>query len=139
MSDDKFLDESQDSKPEPTYEVGYGKPPVHTRFKPGEPRKKARQKEGPPFPETRINLVKRIRDEEVIVQGKKMTMLELALRQSFNATIKSGKTRDLKALFDLLDNYGAGIKNDEYENISPQEIALELMRAVEVAQRLEKP
>lgn len=34
MSNDAFLDESQDARPEPTYEVGYGKPPVHSRFQP---------------------------------------------------------------------------------------------------------
>jgi len=136
MSDDKFLDESQDSKPEPTYEVGYGKPPVHSRFKPGHT---GRRKTLWPKRENRVDLVKRIRDEKINVQGKSMTMLELAVRQTFNITIKSGKARDLKALLDLLDKYGAGITHDENENITPEEFAATIMRAIEVSKRVSKP
>jgi hypothetical protein len=136
MSDGYFLDENQDSKPEPTYLVGYGKPPVHARFKPGQSGNKGRRDTLRPNRESRVDLVKRIRDEKIKVQGKSMTMLELAVRQTFTTTIKSGKARDLKALFDLLDKYGVGITHEENENITPEDIAKRIMRAIEVSKRI---
>ena len=90
-------------------DVGYGRPPKHTRFVKGESGNKGRKKKRPEF---QTEMVARIRDEIVVVQGKPMTMFELAIRSVFNKTIKSGHSRDLKALVELPDKYGA-IPKDE--------------------------
>jgi Family of unknown function (DUF5681) len=87
------------------YEVGYGKPPKHTQFLPGQSGFKGRRKgkKG----EAVSALIARIRDETHEVGGQTMTSLELAVRQVINSTIKSGKVADLKRLLDLLDRHGA--------------------------------
>ena len=86
------------------YDIGYGRPPKHTRFVKGESGNKGRKKKRPEF---QAEMVARIRDERVIVNGSSMTMFELAIRSVMNSTIKRGHPRDLKALFDLLEKYGA--------------------------------
>ena len=86
------------------YEVGYGKPPRQHQFQPNTSGFKGRRKKPP---EQQAEMIARIRDEVVIVNGKRMSKLELAVQRAFNETIKSGKTRDLKVLMDLLDKYGA--------------------------------
>ena len=90
-------------------DVGYGRPPKHTRFVKGESGNKGRKKKRPEF---QTEMVARIRDEIVVVAGKPMTMFELAIRSVTNKTIKSGHPRDLKALLELFDKYGA-IPKDE--------------------------
>ena len=86
------------------YEVGYGKPPRHSQFMPGQSGNKGRRKKRP---ETQAEIVARVRDEPVTVNGRSMTKFELAVHATLNQTIKSGKPRDLKLLFDLLDQHGA--------------------------------
>ncbi len=86
------------------YEVGFGRPPKHTRFVPGESGNKGRKKKRP---ELQSEMIARVRDERVTVNGVTMTMFELAVRSVFTSTIKSGHPRDLKGLSDLLDRYGA--------------------------------
>lgn len=93
------------------YEVGYGKPPKQHQFKPGESGFKGRKKKPR---EQHAEMIARVRDEMVVVGGKRISKLELAVRQVFNQTIKSGKTRDLKALMDMLDQYGAIPEWDRY-------------------------
>jgi hypothetical protein len=85
------------------YEVGYGKPPRHSQFVPGQSGNKGRRKR----PETPAEIVARIRDELVTVNGRAMTKFELAVHATVNQTIKGGKPRDLKLLFELLDKHGA--------------------------------
>jgi hypothetical protein len=41
-----------------------------------------------------------------MVNGREMPMFEVAVLSVFNQTIKSGKPRDLKLLYDLLEKYG---------------------------------
>lgn len=84
------------------YEVGYGKPPRHSQFVPGQSGNKGRRKR----PETQAEIVARIRDELVTVNGRAMTKFELAVHATVNQTIKGGKVRDLKLLFELLDKHG---------------------------------
>ncbi|WP_260929348.1 DUF5681 domain-containing protein [Novosphingobium sp. 9] len=120
FGDDADIDDSQDTPPGPDYEVGYGKPPVHTRFKPGQSGNKGRRKKK--LRETRKDIVRRIRDEKVRVNGKWITAFELAVRSTFNQTIKSGKPRDLKMLLELLSSYNAGPEDDP-EPPTPEEVA----------------
>lgn len=86
------------------YEVGYGKPPKHSQFMPGQSGNKGRRKRRP---ETQAEIVARIRDEPVTVNGRTMTKFELAVTATLNQTIKSCKPRDLKVLLELLDRHGA--------------------------------
>lgn len=85
------------------YEVGYGKPPKHSRFPPGVSGRSGRPKKT----ENYKNMIARVRDEIVEISGKKMTKFEVAVIQVMNQTIKSGKPSDLKVLFELLEKHGA--------------------------------
>ena len=91
------------------YDVGYGRPPKHTRFVTGESGNKGRKKKRPEF---QAEMIARIRDEQVVVNGTSMTMFELAMRSVMTTTIKRGHPRDLKTLFDLLEKHGAMPKGD---------------------------
>ena len=85
-------------------EVGYKRPPKHTRFVRGESGNKGRKKKRPEF---QAEMIARIRDERVMVNGVSMTMFEVAVRSVYTSTIKRAHPRDLTALFNLLDKYGA--------------------------------
>lgn len=91
------------------YDVGYGRPPKHTRFVRGESGNKGRKKKRPEF---QAEMIARIRDEQVVVNGTSMTMFELAIRSVVSTTIKRGQPRDLKALFELLEKHGAMPKGE---------------------------
>ncbi|MDQ4418943.1 hypothetical protein OOT33_00585 [Sphingobium sp. DEHP117] len=91
------------------YEVGYKKPPKHSQFLPGQSGNKRRRKPE----ETPAEIVARVRDERMLVNGKRMTRLELAVTSALNQTIRSGKPRDVEALFKILDRYGALPQADE--------------------------
>lgn len=95
------------------YDIGYGRPPKHTQFVPGESGNKGRKKKRPEF---QAEMIARIRDEQVMVQGKPMSMFELAVRSVLNSTIKRGHPRDLKALLDLLNKYGAIPQSEALED-----------------------
>lgn len=86
------------------YDVGYKKPPRHSQFLPGQSGFKGRKKHKA---ETKSQMIARVRDELVDVNGKTMTKFELAVRSAISQTVKSGKPKDLKALFDLLHEHGA--------------------------------
>ena len=86
------------------YDVGYGKPPRHSQFVPGQSGFKGRKRRKS---ETQAQMIARVRDELVTINGETMTKYELAVRSVIAQTVKSGKPRDLKALFDLLGQYGA--------------------------------
>ncbi|RYY22531.1 MAG: hypothetical protein EOP62_22930 [Sphingomonadales bacterium] len=93
------------------YEVGYGKPPKHSQFVPGQSGNKGRRKRN----ETQAQTVARLRDQRVEVGGQWVTKFELAVTQTINQTIRSGKPRDLKLLLDLLDKHGALPASEEAE------------------------
>lgn len=57
--------------------------------------------------EAHTQLVARVLNETVEVGGKRMSKIELAVHQTVNQTIKSGKPRDLKLLIDLMKDVGA--------------------------------
>lgn len=87
-----------------SYKVGYGKPPKHSQFVKGQSGFKGRRKKRP---ETHAEMIARVRDEPVMINGKAFSKFELAVVSVFNQTIKSGKPHDLKLLFDLLEKHGA--------------------------------
>ncbi len=91
------------------YVVGYGKPPRHSQFMPGQSGNKGRSKKPP---ETQSEIVARVRDELVTINGRAMTKFELAVHATVNQTIKIGKPRDLQLLFELLDKHGAIAASD---------------------------
>ena len=88
---------------DPDYKVGYARPPRHSQFLPGQSGFKGRKKRKA---ETQAQMIARVRDELVTVNGETMTKYELALRSVMAQTIKGGKYRDLKTLFEMLDKYG---------------------------------
>ena len=94
---------------EDDYKVGRGRPPRHTQFVKGESGNKGRKKKRP---ELQTEMVARIRDEIITINGVPMTAFEVAIRSTVNATIKRGHPRDLKALLEILDKHGA-IPKDE--------------------------
>lgn len=94
------------------YDVGYGRPPKHTRFVAGESGNRGRKKKRPEF---QAEMVARIRDERVPFNGGTVTMFEMAIRSVMHNTIKRGHPRDLKTLFDLLEKYGAIPKGEAAE------------------------
>jgi hypothetical protein len=91
---------SQDARPERTYEVGRGKPPKHSQFKPGQSgnpdgaRKKRRSSVSSTMSDAFSERV------SVTVNGKQKTMTkkELVVEQLIAKTLKG----DLKALRKLL-------------------------------------
>lgn len=94
------------------YDVGYCKPPRHTQFLPGQSGFKGRKKKK--TREAEAEMIARIRDQQVTVDGRTMSMLELAVHSTMNQTIKSGKPKDLKVLFELLEKHGAISQDDRY-------------------------
>lgn len=88
---------------DPDYKVGYGKPPRHSQFLPGQSGFKGRKKRKA---ETQAQMIARVRDELVTVNGETMTKYELAVRSVIAQTVKGGKPRDLKTLFEMLEKYG---------------------------------
>lgn len=93
------------------YKVGYGRPPKHTRFVPGESGNKGRKKKPP---ELQSAIVARVRDECVTIGGVRMTMFEVAVRSVMTNTVKRGHPRELKVLFDLLEKHGAMPEGERY-------------------------
>ena len=89
---------------EDDYKVGRGRPPKHTQFAKGESGNKGRKKKRPEF---QAEIIARIRDEKITVNGVCMTAFELAFRSTMTATIKRGHPRELSALMIILDKYGA--------------------------------
>lgn len=75
--------------------VGYGHPPKHTRFVPGESGNKGRKKKRPEF---QAEMIARIRDERVVVNGASTTMFEMAIRSVVHNTIKRGHVQRLAPL-----------------------------------------
>src|SRR3546814_5598759 len=59
------------------YEVGYGKPPKHSQFPPGVSGNKGRRRRA----ETPAEIIARIRDDKVMVNGKRVSKIELAINQ----------------------------------------------------------
>ena len=91
-------------------EVGYGRPPKHTRFEKGKSGNPYGRRGRKPKEQTRPEIVRRVRDEKVPIKlnGReiRVTAFEAMVRTMFNRVMQRGNARDLKALFELLDQYG---------------------------------
>lgn len=86
--------------PDDDYEVGYGKPPVATRFKPGQSgNPKGKKKK--PKPETSLKpVLKEVLEEPVTLNGRKYTPMEVVVRTLMNKAMK-GDMRAIKAIIEL--------------------------------------
>lgn len=92
---------------DPSYPVGYGRPPVHTRFQPG--------RSGNPRgrPRTRKNLASMAKEVlqqpvAVMVNGRRRTVpaLQAALQKLLARALKDGDPRALSAIIALADRAG---------------------------------
>ncbi|MFC0218050.1 DUF5681 domain-containing protein [Pseudochelatococcus lubricantis] len=90
----------------PAYEVGYGSPPKHSRFKLGQSGNPKGRKKGTKNTGT---LLQEILDEKIIVREgdreKKITRKEAWFRQLTNKALK-GDAKATTALFGMLRNLG---------------------------------
>ena len=88
---------------EPTYEVGYGKPPLHSRFKPGQSGYTGGRKQAKPSPS---ELLDRILEEKLTVseggKSKRMPKLEVFLRQLVAHAIANDR-QSVKLVLDYLN------------------------------------
>ena len=113
-----------------TYEVGYGKPPVATRFQKGTSGNPSGQPKKVPQPLDPGIILESIDNEEIVVidngKRKRMTKAEIQFRQLFTKAIRG----DLKAAR-LIVNMAAKYFAPEVRG--PQE--LELIGTTEAAQR----
>ena len=97
---------SRDRKPEGSYEVGYGKPPTHTRFKPGQSGNPKGRRKG-------VRNLKSVLEEELfrpvaISEGGKrrnVSVLTLVIRQCLAKAAK-GETRGLTPIIPLVQRAG---------------------------------
>jgi hypothetical protein len=104
------------------YEVGYGKPPRHSRFKPGQsgnPRGRAKGSRGLKA-DLHAELVSRM---EIQMNGKKIsgTKQQLMLK-TLTARAASGDVRAIKALIDLvMQIFGPEDRGGEAKRLSAQD------------------
>lgn len=89
------------------YEVGYGRPPPHTRFKKGQsgnPAGRRRKKL------TKWEIVRRVAEEPIMITingaQKRVTAFEAAVRKTLMNVLSKGNVRDLERLFQLFEKYG---------------------------------
>ncbi len=91
---------------EPSYEVGYGKPPAHSRFKPGQSGNPKGKKKGAKDYKTIINGVM---SEKVTVRTprgqKKMSKLEAVLQTAMNKALK-GDPKAIDQVLKIAREYG---------------------------------
>src|SRR3546814_13410195 len=57
--------------------------------------------------ETPAEIIARIRDDKVMVNGKRVSKIELAINQVVNKTLLSANPRNLNILLQIFDKYGA--------------------------------
>lgn len=125
------LSDEESTSANAAYEVGYGKPPKHTRFKPGESGNARGRPKG--AKNVKTYLLKGLNEKVVVREGgrsRKITKLEAFVTALINGSIKgNGKSATLllNAIMRLLDtgaNDGAG-----EEELSDED--LEVLRAQE--------
>ena len=114
------------------YDVGFKKPPKHTQFKPGQsgnplgrPKKKR----------TVADIMQKLLQEEIIVNGEKKSTKELFLRSIMKNAIKGNATAT-KLLLSLIND------DTEIEDFTPElddKIAMmKVQRSLEALQRKEE-
>lgn len=100
---------AEDKKDSPDYEVGYGKPPQHSKFKKGQ---SGNPKGRPPKEKGPIKLdMEELLDgpRRVTVGGKEsyFSATEIGLRKTLEKAIKQKSVREIAYLFELFEKYGA--------------------------------
>lgn len=95
------------------YPVGRGRPPLHSRFKPGQsgnPKGRKRRRSG------EAEIIAKVRDEpiEIILNGRKqrVTVFEAAFRRMMQHTLSKGSVRELLMMMQLCARYGALPEDD---------------------------
>ena len=91
------------------YEVGYGRPPKKSRWKPGESGNPSGKKKGPRS--VKGILVERLAEKVLVKQGGralKVSTLDALLRKLI-ALAGNGNAAAMKMLLSLMDRYGLGI------------------------------
>ncbi|GLV28373.1 hypothetical protein TomTYG75_08960 [Sphingobium sp. TomTYG75] len=87
------------------YEVGYGKPPVATRFRPGQsgnPNGRKRK----PKPQTALKpIFREVLEEAVTLNGRKYTPMQVVVRSLMNKAMK-GDLRAIKTIFEMEKELG---------------------------------
>jgi hypothetical protein len=98
------------------YEIGYGRPPVHSRFKPGQSGNPSGRPKGIPNLKTLFNQI--LKEQISLREGsdvRKVTKAEALIRGLVLGALK-GDTRSLGALFRLAEQTG---QFEEEENKGP--------------------
>lgn len=107
---------------EPEYEVGYGKPPKHTQWKPGESgNKKGRPNSRKPVED----IWKEVLEEQMVVNGKKMSLKEVLIRSLVKDAIK-GKSHARATVMRYLE--GEQVLEDFEPNLDDEIAYLKLAR-----------
>jgi hypothetical protein len=115
--DDETHTEEQAVEAAPPAKVGYKRPPVHSRFKPGQSGNPGGRPKGSQNFKT---LLDRILKEEVSLQdgtqSRKISKAEAIMRRLIVGALK-GDTRDLHALFKLAEQTGQFEEKPELKKI----------------------
>ena len=87
------------------YEVGYGKPPVATRFRPGQSGNPNGRKRKPKAHTGLKPILKEVLEEAVTLNGRKYTPMQVVVRSLMNKAMK-GDMRAIKTIFEMEKELG---------------------------------
>ena len=122
-SDDEDLPGNHDAaNEEASYQVGYGKPPKQTQFKPGNKQGKGRPKGSKNFATILNEVVSAKVPAKINGKTKKLTKIELSLQQLAN----KASAGDLKAIAKLIDLYQQYGPPEELAEISDEQAAYDM-------------
>ena len=118
-----------DASEEDTYEVGYGKPPKHTRFKPGQSGNPKGRPRG--APNLRTVFTKAVQETVTIREGDKTRNLSKA-RAIIQVTLNNALKGDPKALATFIQlARSAGLMDEEPDRSAAQSISAEDQKIME--------
>jgi hypothetical protein len=90
-----------------SYKVGYGRPPLHSQFRKGQPRPPRKRRTGAA---TEAEIIANIRDEKipVMINGKRVLVspFEAAVRKVLTSVLTSGRPAELEKLLHIFTRYG---------------------------------
>jgi hypothetical protein len=115
-------DDGNNNKKPPTYKIGYGKPPKHTRFKPGQSgNPKGRKKRD----KTIRSILQKISAEMVTAKlpegERRMTALEFVLLSLRNRAAKGDSRATAKYIDLTLAAFGIGEPDNNKQDISEED------------------
>lgn len=95
------------------YKVGYGRPPRHSRFQPGECGRQRGDKKAIKRSETEAEIFARLRKERITIRikdvEKKVLKFEAIIRKIESNLLRQGRVADLERYLALAEKYGAPI------------------------------